>query len=152
MHLLDLVEILQLLNSECKIPQRLKGENDDIRWFSIAIIEQIYRVWFHFAVVICFTSLKEEEKISATNNGMKPYSWDEFLRLVRFKSKPTILLPPLIYMLSWHVNLFEWSGKRKSIWDQSSATSWHLHDYVHKWNQWHSQRGCVNTWNHHYIY
>lgn len=85
--------ILQLLNSGCTIPERLKGENDDIRWFSIAIIEQIYWVWFHFAVFICFTSLKEEEKISATNNGMKPYSWDEFLRLVRFKSKPNLLLP-----------------------------------------------------------
>lgn len=57
----------ELLKSESTIPERLK-------------------------VVICFTSLKEEEKISAAGNEMKPYSWDEFLRLG--KENPFEITPP----------------------------------------------------------
>lgn len=43
-------------------------------------------------VIVCFTSLKEEEKISAADNGVKPYSWDEFFRLG--KENPSEITPP----------------------------------------------------------
>jgi long-chain acyl-CoA synthetase len=34
--------------------------------------------------MVCFTSLTNEEKDKATNIGIKPYSWEEFLHMVSF--------------------------------------------------------------------
>lgn len=36
------------------------------------------------AVMVCFTSLTEEEKNESAGNGTKPYSWNEFVHMVSY--------------------------------------------------------------------
>ncbi|XP_022156999.1 long chain acyl-CoA synthetase 1 isoform X2 [Momordica charantia] len=60
-------KVKELLNPESTYPKRLK-------------------------VVVCFTSLKKEEKTSAVEIGIKPYSWDEFLH--SGKENPFEIVPP----------------------------------------------------------
>uniref|UniRef100_A0A5B6ZS97 Putative long chain acyl-CoA synthetase 1 n=1 Tax=Davidia involucrata TaxID=16924 RepID=A0A5B6ZS97_DAVIN len=60
-------KVKELLNPECTHVQRLK-------------------------LMVCFTSLREEDKDKAASIGVKPYSWNEFLHMG--KEYPSELLPP----------------------------------------------------------
>ncbi|GLT64906.1 hypothetical protein SLA2020_373690 [Shorea laevis] len=60
-------KVKELLNPRCRSAQRLKA-------------------------IICFTALTEEEKDKATQMGIKPYSWNEFLEMG--KENPQEILPP----------------------------------------------------------
>uniref|UniRef100_A0A5B6ZQR3 Putative long chain acyl-CoA synthetase 1 n=1 Tax=Davidia involucrata TaxID=16924 RepID=A0A5B6ZQR3_DAVIN len=60
-------KVKELLNHECTHAQRLK-------------------------LMVCFTSLREEDKDKAASIGVKPYSWNEFLHMG--KEYPSELLPP----------------------------------------------------------
>ncbi|KAL3535092.1 hypothetical protein ACH5RR_003553, partial [Cinchona calisaya] len=59
-------KVKELLSSECKHARRLK-------------------------LIVCFTSLAEEEKDRATSIGVKSYSWNDFLHMG--KENPSELLP-----------------------------------------------------------
>lgn len=60
-------KVKEILNPDCRSAQRLK-------------------------IMVCFTSLTEEEKIKAAGIGIKPYSWNEFLHMG--KENPTEIFPP----------------------------------------------------------
>ncbi|GLU16722.1 hypothetical protein SLE2022_331390 [Rubroshorea leprosula] len=60
-------KVKELLNTVCTSAQRLKA-------------------------IVCFTVLKEEEKDMATQKGIKPYSWTEFLQMG--KEYPQEIFPP----------------------------------------------------------
>ncbi|BBG98578.1 AMP-dependent synthetase and ligase family protein [Prunus dulcis] len=60
-------KVKELLNPDCRSLQRLK-------------------------VMVCFTSLTEEEKENAVQLGIKPYSWNEFIEMG--KQNPSEILPP----------------------------------------------------------
>ncbi|CAB4271878.1 unnamed protein product [Prunus armeniaca] len=60
-------KVKELLNPDCRSLQRLK-------------------------VMVCFTSLTEEEKEKAVQLGIKPYSWNEFIEMG--KQNPSEILPP----------------------------------------------------------
>ncbi|KAL3827751.1 hypothetical protein ACJIZ3_016553 [Penstemon smallii] len=60
-------KVKELLDPECTHAQRLK-------------------------LIICFTSLNEEQKNKTATMGIKPYSWSEFLNMGR--ENPSEILPP----------------------------------------------------------
>ncbi|KAK9904572.1 hypothetical protein M0R45_000594 [Rubus argutus] len=60
-------KVKELLNPDCTSTQRLK-------------------------VMVCFTSLTDEEKDKAVQFGMKPYSWNEFTEIG--KQNPSEIFPP----------------------------------------------------------
>lgn len=98
--------ILQLLKSESTIPERLKGENDDIRWFSIAIIEPIYRVWFPLLQLLS-ALLHSRRKKRSQQQGMR---WNHTHGMSSFAWSVINLNDPfivLLYMLEFN---------RESIW------------------------------------
>ncbi|PNX99167.1 long chain acyl-CoA synthetase 1-like protein, partial [Trifolium pratense] len=81
-------KVLQLLNPDCKSASRLKA-------------------------MVCFTSLTNEEKDKATNIGIKPYSWEEFLHMG--KENPSTILPPQAHNICTIMYTSGTSGDPKGV-------------------------------------
>ncbi|XP_045796845.1 long chain acyl-CoA synthetase 1-like isoform X3 [Trifolium pratense] len=81
-------KVLQLLDPDCKSASRLKA-------------------------MVCFTSLTNEEKDKATNIGIKPYSWEEFLHMG--KENPSTILPPQAHNICTIMYTSGTSGDPKGV-------------------------------------
>lgn len=72
---------LQLLNSECTHAKRLKCKSASLLVTAAKLAFSLSTLLV-VAVLVCFTSLQQEEKDKAVSTGIKPYSWNEFLNMV----------------------------------------------------------------------
>nr|POE92064.1 long chain acyl-coa synthetase 1 [Quercus suber] len=81
-------KVKELLNPDCKSAQRLK-------------------------IMVCFTSLTEEEKNKAAEIRIKPYSWNEFLHMG--KETPSEICPPQAFHIGTIMYTSGTSGDPKGV-------------------------------------
>ncbi|XP_041022164.1 long chain acyl-CoA synthetase 1-like isoform X1 [Juglans microcarpa x Juglans regia] len=81
-------KVKELLNPDCSHAQRLK-------------------------TLVCFTSMEEEEEKTAAGIGIKPYSWNEFLRMG--KENPSDIIPPQAFHICTIMYTSGTSGDPKGV-------------------------------------
>lgn len=81
-------KVKELLNADCKSSKRLKA-------------------------IVGFTSLTEEEKDEATNAGIKPYTWNQFVQ--KGKENPSSICPPLAHDICTIMYTSGTSGDPKGV-------------------------------------
>lgn len=77
------------MNADCKSSKRLKGNllidmlQLTIEGIYVCYLSLVVVLWLHYiTAIVGFTSLTEEEKDEATNAGIKPYTWNQFVQKV----------------------------------------------------------------------
>ncbi|KAB1199891.1 Long chain acyl-CoA synthetase 1 [Morella rubra] len=64
-------------------------------------------------IMVCFTSLTEEEKNESAGNGTKPYSWNEFVHMG--KTSPSNIIPPQAFNICTIMYTSGTSGEPKGV-------------------------------------